>query len=405
MARTGIDIKVTNTTLGAAPQVNGNSMLVVVGATAVSSGSLEFALGKSYLLHSTDDLETLGITADNNADIVNQVSDYYAPKGGVNNSGNVLWLVGVATVDEVKTGLMQCLRETVANGFQYRPRQIGVYAKAPTTGAVTEIVPSDIQAVIDEGYTEGFATVAVISKSLIVGEINTAYETMPDLSTASAPMVGTVIVTNRQGDGACVGAVLGFMASLSVGTSIGDSSLTQFSGDMFFVDGTQAESAGAITMINTPCASVSLGVLNMLGDKQYIFARTRPPKNGLWLNDGATGEDAATALSTLEAGRTIAALVDDLRTYFTPYINQKVPVATNGDIRSDYKQVVLDGATSRVVQPYIDAGDISGAELNIKAKNNDFVATRTWEVTLRVLPAPTLRWIDGFVFYVSSLNN
>lgn len=404
MARTGIDIKVSNTTLGAAPQVNGNSMLVIVGATAATGGSLNFELGKAYLLHSPDDLETLGITAKNNPDIVNQVGDYYAPKGGVNNSGNVLWLVGVATDAEVKTGLMGNLRETVANGFQYRPRQIGVYVKAPATGAVTELVAADVQSVIDQGYTEGFSTVAVIGKALITGAIGTSYETLEDLSKASAPMVGTVIVTNRQGDGACVGAVLGFMASLSVGTSIGDSSLTQFAGDLYFVDGTQADENGAITMINTPCASVSLGVLNTLGDKQYIFARTRPPKNGLWFNDGATGEDAATALSTLEAGRTIASIVDDLRSYFTPYINGRVPVNTNGDIRSDYKQVVLDGANSKVIQPYIDSGDISGASLDIKAKNNDFIGTRTWEVTLQILPAFTLRWIDGYVFYVSSLS-
>ena len=404
MARTGIDIKVSNTTLGAAPQVNGNSMLVIVGATAATGGSLNFELGKAYLLHSPDDLETLGITAENNPDIVNQVGDYYAPKGGVNNSGNVLWLVGVATAAEVKTGLMGNLRETVANGFQYRPRQIGVYVKAPATGAVTELVAADVQSVIDQGYTEGFSTVAVIGKALITGAIGTSYETLEDLSKASAPMVGTVIVTNRQGDGACVGAVLGFMASLSVGTSIGDSSLTQFAGDLYFVDGTQADENGAITMINTPCASVSLGVLNTLGDKQYIFARTRPPKNGLWFNDGATGEDAATALSTLEAGRTIASIVDDLRSYFTPYINGRVPVNTNGDIRSDYKQVVLDGANSKVIQPYIDSGDISGASLYIKAKNNDFIGTRTWEVTLQILPAFTLRWIDGYVFYVSSLS-
>lgn len=405
MARTGIDIKVSNTTLGSAPQVNGNSMLIVVGATATAGeGTVAFELEKAYMLRSPDDLENYGITSENNPDVVNQVNDYYAPKGGVSNSGNVLWLVGSETAATATAAILPSLRASVANGFQYRPRQIGLYVKAPTTGAVTEISLKEVQAAIDNGYTEGFSTVAVVGQALIVGAIETVAETLPDLSTSSAPMVGTVIVTNRQGDGACVGAVLGFMASLSVGTSIGDSSLSQFSSELWYVDGTQAESAGAITMLNAPCASVSLGTLNLLGDKQYIFARTRPPKNGLWFNDGATGEDAATALSTLEAGRTIAALVDDLRSYFTPYINSRVPVNTDGDLRGDYKQIVLDGANSKVVNPYIESGDISGASLDIKAKNNDFIGTRTWEVTLQILPAFTLRWIDGYVFYVSSLN-
>ena len=32
------------------------------------------------------------------------------------------------------------------------------------------------------------------------------------------------------------------------------------------------------------------------------------------------------------------------------------------------------------------------------------IGTRTWEVTLEILDAPTLRWIDGKVFYVKSLE-
>lgn len=398
MARTGISIKVSNTVLGSPPQVNANSMLVVVGATATTGSAMPFTLNTPFMLQSADDLTTLGITATNNRDVYNQVNDFYAPMPGVSTSGTILWLVGMAKGDDLTTWLTSWVMATVKNGFQYRPRNI-LISYDPTTAGDTV---ADLQKMIDDLYSEGFSTCIVTSGNLINGAVSAAATTLPDLSTLKAGMVGTVIITNRQQDRACVGAIGGWMSTLSVGTSVGDTSLQAFGDSLYFLDGTSA--SGTINWINTPCSSVSTIVLNTLGDKQYIFARTRPPRNGLWLNDGATAEDPATALSTLEAARTIAAIVDDARAFFTPYINSKVPVNADGDIQPTYKQVVLDNARSAVLQPYIDSGDISDGRISLKALNNDMVGTRTWEVTIEILPASTLRWVNGYVFYVKSLT-
>lgn len=398
MARTGINIQVSDTVLGGLPSVNANSLIVVCGAVATSGGGIAFSLNTPYMLQSRDDLKLLGIDATNNPAVYNQVSDFYAPKSGLNNSGTILWLVGVSDDPaDVADLLAGWVRATVVNGNQYRPRNI-IISLHPENG---DLDAKDIQAVIDELYTEGFATVALLSKSMVEDAINVAYATLPDLAQAEAPMVGTVIVTNRQLDRACVGAIGGWMASLSVGTSIGDMQTSAFSNSLYYVDGTL--NSGVITWINTPCANVTPSVINTLGDKQYIFARTRLPKNGLWLNDGATANSGENALSTLEAARTIASIVDDLRAYFINYINTPVPVNRAGDIDPTYKQTVVDGARSKVIQPYIPS-DISDADIQLVAKNNDMIGTRTWEVTLQILPAVTLRWVDGFVFYVNSLD-
>lgn len=550
MARTGISIKVANTTLSNPPSVNTNSMLVVCGAVAVSDGDLAFELGKAYMLQSVDGLETLGITQSNNKDVYNQVTDYFSPRGGVNNTGNILWLVGLDATTNVANELVALVRSTVVQGFQYRPRQIAI---SPANNQ--EVAAGEIQSAIDALYVEGFRTVAVIGGNLteatsnilenayfqdgtigkyvesvstpglativnddggglspymlrmasysesvsnygvyytlgsdvngkvfnfkakvkgtagqtfkvggtavgstveiaatgeiqdiegtftaasdsqrlfigltgstsgnpngdpffiygavvvedpetadfigLSGGVNLIAQDLRDLSLLGAPMVGVCIVTNRQGDRACVGALCGYMATLTIGTSIGDTLQPQFSSSLYFMD---ADSSGA--WINTPCVEASLSTINLLGDKQYIFARTRPPRNGLWWNDGATCEDAATALSTLEAGRTIASICDDLQSFFTPYINSKVPVNSNGDIRGDYKQTVLQNARANIIEPYIESQDISDARISLEAENNDMVGTRTWKVQVEILAAPTLRWIDGFVFYVSSL--
>lgn len=390
MSKTGISIKVANTVMGTVPQVNANSMLVVGGAVAATSapaGNVAFTLGTPFLFRSTDDLAAHGITDTNNHELYRQVSDFYAPVGGVNNTGTILWVVGVAAAEltDVATNLKQWIRDTVANGFQYRPRNIMLAGSIDTS----KVKIPDFQKVIDEMYTEGFATVGLIG-----GVVATNIDALPSLATENAGMVGVVIINNdvNQSKVACVGLVGGYMASLSVGTSIGDVSLTQIGTNFYFIDTKY-----------TPCSAISLNQANTLGEKMYIFARTRPPKNGLWFNDGATANDDTTALSTLEAARTIASMVDDLRTFFTPFINSKVPCDSSGNIRADYKTVVLTNAREQIIVPYIESGDISDAAIDLRAVNDDMIGTRTWEVTLSILPAPTLRWIDGYVFYVKSL--
>lgn len=392
MARTGISIKVSNAAFGGLPNVDANSMLIVAGATAVATGTIAFTLDTPFLLQSFEDLDLLDITEANNPDVYKQVQDFYAPKSGVNNTGTVLWLVGTATLDD-ETLIVDSVRETVLNGFEYRPRNILLAQANVFAGRPLEM--SAIQTAIDQLYAEGFSTVAILG-DCIRGDI--ASYALPGLSSEASPMVGVLVVSDTTSDIASVGKVGGFMSSLSVGTSIGDASLSKFADTMYIVDMTDAT-----TYVNTPCASLSLAKFNDLGDKQYIFARTRPPYNGLWLNDGATAEEATQAISSLESGRTIGSMVDALREFLTPYLNNKIPVNSDGDIQSTYKQVVLDNARSKVINPYIESGDISDARITITAKDNDMVGTRTWEVTLSVLPAPTLRWVDGYVFYVKSL--
>ena len=400
MAQTGINIQVTNTQLGTTPQVNANSMLIVVGAAAGSGGTTPLEPSKPYMITSPAGLTALGVTQANNPELYKQVNDFYNPTSAINNNGTILWIVGVpdsGAGNSIKRTLVPWLRETVANGFEYRPRNIMISLMPEET----DITPADVQTAINSAYTEGFSVVCVFDGQQFVTEnlAENGSTSMDDLSEQDATMVGVVIVTDEAGGRPIVGRVGGYMSQLSVGTSIGDTSLARFDTSLFFVD-----PDGAAFPANTPCGIVALDTINDLGSKQYIFARTRPPPNALWFNDGATCAEASTALSTREAARTIASMVDDLRAFFTPYINSKVPVSASGDIDPTYKQVVIDNATAAVINPYVESGDISGARISLVAQNNDMVGTRTWEVTLQILAAPTLRWVDAFVFYVSSLT-
>lgn len=382
--------------MGTPPSVNANTMLIVTG-TATTGSTFPVALDTPVLFKSVDDLETHGITEDGNPNAYRQITDFYNPTTEVNNTGTYLWvvLIGHSDAANVVTKLPDFLRATVVNGFQYRPRQIVIAVAMQRSTLPT------LQSAIMSMYDEGFSTCAIIAGDNFMKpvSIETGVSTMDDLSTQKAGMVGVVIFTDVQKKPACVGKVGGWMASLPVGTSIGDTSLPAFGDSLYMCDKNSDEA-----YVNTPCAQMSLATVNTLGDKQYIFPRTRPPKNGLWLNDGATAEDPLTALSSLEAARTIASMVDDLRAFYTPYINGKVPIDANGRTQSSYVDVVTSLARENVIVPYIDSGDISDARITQTDLNDDFSGTRTWQVLLEILPAPTLRWVNSFVFYVKKLN-
>lgn len=388
MAKTGINIQVKDTALGAPINVNATSLLLVsVPEETLELETVTVEADEPFDLYSLSDLEAYGLTEDNATQLYNHVRDFYNPCEGIDNTGTLLWVYVVSTTASgvSMNAITPALQKTVETGFDKRPRNVLIASAISTYEQPFDLSVKDAQ-------KEGFYCVYVIGA---VGTTDPRGVTSPwtDLSTLKSPFTGFVVSTNGVDADPCVGKVGGILAAASVGTSIGDCTLPPASdkSELLFEGGA------------SDVMAVSQNNLDTLAEKQYIFLRPRAPKNGLWFNDGATANDPNNALSTLEAGRTICAIVDDLRAFFTTYINTRVPVTASGDIQPAYKQTVLDNAFDRVIQPYIDSGDISDARISLVAQNNNMVSTRTWEVSLSILPAPTLRWVEGFVFYVNKL--
>lgn len=195
MARTGFSVNVSNTVMGTPPSVNANTMLIVTG-TATTGSTFPVALDTPVLFKSVDDLETHGITMENNPNAYRHITDFYNPTMEVNNTGTYLWvvLIGPSDTANVTTKLPDFLRATVVNGFQYRPRQI-VIALAMQKSALPTL-----QTTIMSMYDEGFSTCAIIAGDNFMGSapIETSAATMDDLSTKKAGMVGVVIFTDVQ---------------------------------------------------------------------------------------------------------------------------------------------------------------------------------------------------------------
>lgn len=429
MAKTGIKIKTVDTVLGTSISVNKNSALIF-DALCVTPQGTKFRQDVLHKLTSVQGLEALGVTKENNPIVYEQVSDFYHPSSFIDNTGTVLWIGFVssdAMLQEAASDSVyphNLILQSTAVSFDERPRQIGFVFSYNFDGDTfyedpsnqVRIVRSELATLSDDYDIRAVGVFNYVCITDIWEDSDEGFlAQFPSALTSGtvAPFVAVSITgknylsTRKPGYNVVeptIGLTLGFLSSVSVGTSIGDGSLPAMTTPLYLYAFSPSESTdGAYPTACTSCSSLSKVVCDALGEKQYLFARTRPPRNGLWWNDGATVNDPDNALSTLEAARTICSMADDLQSFFVPYINSKVPVNEKGDIRSDYKQVVLDNAQAAVIQKYIESGDISDARINLVAKDNDMIGTRTWEVTLSILPAPTLRWIDGYVFYVKSL--
>ena len=428
MAKTGIKINVSNTTFAGVPKVNENSILFFLGVDSTKLKTNVLAEVRSAEEFKTKMLTSQQALTEDDKSIIKQVEDYFNPTPTISNNGKLLWVYLVSmdatfpydeggeqisiTTEDLAALLAQVVRETVADGFENRPRQMLISSGlnifnvdlASVVGGVNPLtVIEAAQLAITNLYEEGFSMVAITSKT--IGDLSPIdYNPESEVSVygnaTTAPFVANCVVTDKRGGVAAITKAGGYLITKSIGASIGDVSADSFASEMYLLTSDGSGGAGESIAVS----SLPLSVVEELGTKNYLFCRTRAPRNGLWWNDGATCADSATALSTLEAGRTIAAIVDDLREFFTSFINTRVPVADNGDIQPTYKQVVLDSAFAQVIQPYIDSGDISNARIELKALNDNMVESRTWEIKVSILPAPTLRWIEGFVFYVKSLE-
>lgn len=157
MARTGININISNTVLAPPASVNSNSMLIVVGAkaTSASSGTVAFELDMPYKLTSANDLASYGITEANNKDLYEQVNDFYQPKAYVNNSGTILWIVGLADyTSKIEDKLPLWVKYTTVGGNEYRPRQI-LISNDPTKMTSAPDV-TKLQAAVMKMYAQAF---------------------------------------------------------------------------------------------------------------------------------------------------------------------------------------------------------------------------------------------------------
>ena len=109
------------------------------------------------------------------------------------------------------------------------------------------------------------------------------------------------------------------------------------------------------------------------------------------------------ALSKLEYSRLGNAVCDDAEYFFTGILNTQAPVEPNGDLSKTYATQLNNTFYNQYCQPRISQGQCSAINVEIGAQNNDFVGTKTIQVTISIQPSPNVEQVMVYVMYVKSV--
>lgn len=425
MAKTGIYVSLSDSQIGN-NQSDESIAMIFADAPAISSTFLQ---DKAYLITGLQDAAALGITQEweteqlssSGSRLYTHIADFYANAG----SGTKLWICGTTFTYGESGSLSQAsfysgkvadaVMQTVENGYALRPR-IFILCKGDKAAASTKYTSSvlncdydltDIaafQTFLEDMSNDNSIRMCGIYDGAFLNPATTPIDVtnLTDASGLNAPLVGYNI-TDIHGYGiSSTGHVGGILSGRNIQASIGNVSLGSTVQKAYFTN--VKNTSGSITFQSgTPVSQLNNAKNDIIGEKGYVFLRTRPMITGLFYNDGSTCNLSTNALSKLEMVRVGNAVCDDAQQFLTLYLNVNIPVESDGTILASYKSSMSSDFYSRYIQPRLNAGQASDIRVTFSEKDGNYVQSKAIQCTVEILPSPAMEQGYVNVFYVSSL--
>lgn len=425
MAKTGIYVSLSDSQIGN-NQSDESIAMIFADAPAISSTFLQ---DKAYMITGLQDAAALGITQEweteqlssSGSRLYTHIADFYANAG----SGTKLWICGTTFTYGESGSLSQAsfysgkvadaVMQTVENGYALRPR-IFILCKGEKAAASTKYTSSvlncdydltDIaafQTFLEDMSNDNSIRMCGIYDGAFLNPATTPIDVtnLTDASGLNAPLVGYNI-TDIHGYGiSSTGHVGGILSGRNIQASIGNVSLGSTVQKAYFTN--VKNTSGSITyQSGTPVSQLNNAKNDIIGEKGYVFLRTRPMITGLFYNDGSTCNLSTNALSKLEMVRVGNAVCDDAQQFLTLYLNVNIPVESDGTILASYKSSMSSDFYSRYIQPRLNAGQASDIRVTFSEKDGNYVQSKAIQCTVEILPSPAMEQGYVNVFYVSSL--
>lgn len=425
MAKTGIYVSLSDSQIGN-NQSDESIAMIFADAPAISSTFLQ---DKAYMITGLQDAAALGITQEwetgqldtSKSRLYTHIADFYANAG----SGTKLWICGTTFTYGASGSLSQAsfysgkvadaVMQTVENGYALRPR-IFILCKGEKAAASTKYTDdalncdydlTDIaafQTFLEDMSNDNSIRMCGIYDGAFLNPATTSIDVtkLTDASGINAPLVGYNI-TDIHGYGiSSTGHVGGILSGRNIQASIGNVSLGSTVQKAYFTN--VKNTTGSITyQSGTPVSQLNNAKNDIIGEKGYVFLRTRPMITGLFYNDGSTCNLSTNALSKLEMVRVGNAVCDDAQQFLTLYLNVNIPVESDGTILASYKSSMSSDFYSRYIQPRLNAGQASDIRVTFSEKDGNYVQSKAIQCTVEILPSPAMEQGYVNVFYVSSL--
>nr|MBQ1578440.1 DUF2586 family protein [Oscillospiraceae bacterium] len=364
-----------NGLIGTAPDnQDGLLGLVVLGATAVST---TFVLGTPYRLVRPEDLTALGITATNNARIVELVKQFYAEA----EEGTPVYLIGfeatsMTSVLDVDNGPMKGVLQALRGAL----RGLIVASASTATVTVEDGLDPDVltampkaQALADWAADNIYAPVFVI----LEGRHFTSAADAPDLTALTYNRVGVFIGdTVKSSINACVGTLAGRIAASPVQRNIGRVASGALAPVEMFIGDAPVDQA--------------MSVVDALYAKGYICPRIYVGLSGFYFVDDSLATAKTDDYAHLTARRTIDKSARIAYLTMLQFMLDDIELNTDGTMQ---QPVLKDwqAQVERAINTQMSAAgelsvvDGSGCKFWINPKQNVLTTSKV-EGTLKVRP-------------------
>ena len=425
MAKTGIYVSLSDSQIGNNKSDESIAM-IFADAPAISSTFLQ---DKAYMITGLQDAAALGITQEwekgqldtFKSRLYTHIADFYANAG----SGTKLWICGTTFTYGASGSLSQAsfysgkvanaVMQTVENGYALRPR-IFILCKGEKAAASTKYTSSALncdydlkdiaafQTFLEDMSNDNSIRMCGIYDGAFLNPATTPIDVtnLTDASGLNAPLVGYNI-TDIHGYGiSSTGHVGGILSGRNIQASIGNVSLGSTVQKAYFTN-VKNTTGSIVYQSGTPVSQLNNAKNDIIGEKGYVFLRTRPMITGLFYNDGSTCNLSTNALSKLEMVRVGNAVCDDAQQFLTLYLNVNIPVESDGTILASYKSSMSSDFYSRYIQPRLNAGQASDIRVTFSEKDGNYVQSKAIQCTVEILPSPAMEQGYVNVFYVSSL--
>ena len=369
--------------------------LIVIGAAAVST---TFVTGKPYRIYRPAGLEDLGITAENNARLVELVLQFYSEA----DEGTPVYVAGYASTETMAglcdkdTGSLKGLMQSLKGEL----RGLVIASGKDDDPDVSEGLDPDVLSALPKAQALAEYAAGNMYAPVFIALEGRAYSGTPselkDLSEMAYNRCCVVIGDTAAGSGkAAMGIFAGKVASVPVQRNIGrvaDGAL--YPTLMYIGDKTIDESEDDIATIY---------------DKGYISPRTYVGRTGYYFSDDSMACDPTDDYAHLTARRTIdkAARIayDTLLDYMLTEIELNEDGTMQQSVLKSWQSEVENAIDAQMTaRGELSATDGAGCSCFIDPDQN-VLSTSTVNMTLRVRPYGYARTINvDLGFLVTSSN-
>jgi hypothetical protein len=383
-----VKINYLNGQLGTVAETTDGLMALVIGAVAVAS---TFVLNKAYTVTGMDDLAALGVTSVNNAELYKHVAEFYDEA----ETGTKLVLYGVSPT-ETMTDLCDYTKTdagyirdliTKLNGTLKGIAVANVNTE--TTAESADGIDPDVltalpkaQQLAEWATTELYAPLFVALEGRNFDSTKTLHDFSTDTNNRCAVLLGD---TESASKGACVGTLLGRIASIPVQRNIGR-----------VKDGALAP---AQMYIGSQKIDDYPSLVASIYDKGYIIPTKYVGKTGYYFCDDRMACELTDDYAHLTARRVIDKAY---RICYTTLINElldELEVNENGTLQTavvkSWQQTVVNAIDSNMTaEGELSAGSDGDGCVCFIDETQNVVSTSKVEVTLKVRPFGYARYID-----------